>query len=54
LAQVFTRERVTWPQWPAALTACIGLPHGAAYTHAGFHSGLEAKPADTFTVRKTF
>ena len=45
LAGVFTRERVTWPQWPAALTACIGLPHGAAYKVPGHHSGLAANPA---------
>lgn len=46
LAQVFTRERVTWPQWPAGLVACIGLPHGAAYTGPGQHSGLAANPAN--------
>ena len=46
LAQAFTRERVTWPQWPAALTACIGLPHGAAYTSPGHHSGLATNPAN--------
>lgn len=43
----YTRERVTWPQWPAGLVACIGLPHGAAYTVAGVHSGLAANPANT-------
>lgn len=46
LAQVFTREKVTWPQWPAALLACIGLPHGAAYIISGHHSGLATNPAN--------
>jgi hypothetical protein len=47
LAQVYMREYVTWPQWPAALTACIGLPHGAEYLHPGFHGGIAANPANT-------
>jgi hypothetical protein len=42
LAVVFTRERVTWPQWPQALVNCIGLPHGAEYTVPGQHTGLAA------------
>jgi len=46
LAAVVTREYVTWGQWPVALTACIGLPHGAAYTHPGHHGGLAANPAN--------
>ena len=45
LALAVTRERVTWPQWPAALTACIGLPHGAAYIGPGHHVGLANNPA---------
>jgi hypothetical protein len=44
LAGVVTREKVTWPQWPAALTACIGPSH-AAYRAAGHHTGLAANQA---------
>ena len=48
LAKVYTREKVTWPQWSKKLTDCIGLPHGAAYTRAGHHTGLAAgNPANT-------
>lgn len=46
LAVAVTRERVTWPQWPLELTACIGLPHGAAYTAPGHHAGLAVNPAN--------
>ena len=46
LAGAVTRERVNWPLWPVALTACIGLPHGAAYIAPGHHSGLAANPAN--------
>jgi hypothetical protein len=46
LAQVFTRERVTWQQWPAALTNCIGPSHGEEYTRPGQHTGLANNPAN--------
>lgn len=45
LATVFTRENVSWPQWPAALTACIGT-HGDAYRGPGRHTGLASNPAN--------
>lgn len=45
LATVFTREKVSWPQWPAALTACIGDEH-RAYRVPGFHTGLAINPAN--------
>lgn len=47
LAGVRTREHVTWGQWPAALTACIGLPHGQEYLHPGHHFGLGGALANT-------
>lgn len=34
-------------QWPAALTACIGLPHGQEYLHPGHHFGLGGALANT-------
>ena len=47
LARVTMRAKVTWPQWSADLTACIGLQHGAAYTAPGFHNGLANNSAFT-------
>ncbi len=50
LARVYTREHVSWPQWPAGLTACIGRPHGDAYLRPGQHTGLAAaNPASSGT-----
>ncbi len=50
LARVYTRESVSWPQWPDALTACIGRPHGDAYLRPGQHTGLAAaNPASSGT-----
>jgi len=51
LANAYTRENVTWPQWPGPLTACIGLPHGAEYTHAGNHTGLANNRANVGSGR---
>lgn len=45
LAIAWTREHVTWPLWPAALTACIGDAH-APYRQPGHHTGLVVNPAN--------
>jgi hypothetical protein len=43
LAATFTREKVTWPQWPLALLDCIG--DDDLYKSPGQHTGLAANPA---------